>query len=177
MDLQRRANQISNIRFEKGVDSGEAALKRKAHVLERKIPINPNQTLLAVTTEADQYHIEIGQKEINTSPERNYHKFMSFDQAGPATIAYDSSHNLYAIKKYKHDLDKGKYTARPFKKNSLVSIKDLFWRGGEIYIVYECMDISLQHILATPRGYLAAAEIAVIYKQVCWFIALLYLSR
>ena len=165
--MQRRVTQISNIRFEKGAAGGEAALKRKAHVLERKIPINPTQTLLAATAEVDrEYIIERSQTEINTSPQRSYHEFMSFDQAGPATIAYDSSHNLYAIKKYKYDEDKGKCAARLFKKDSLVSIQDLFWRDGEICIVYECMDISLQHILATPRGYLAATEIAVICKQV-----------
>ena len=174
MAVQRHATQIGNIRFDNGADSGEASTKRGG-VLERRIPVkhtpslNPTQPLLNAR---DAIHVIKTRKiEVRDSPQRSYHEFMSFDQAGPATIAYDDLHNLYAIKKHKCDPDRGRRKAQLFEHSSLVGIQDMFWRSDEIHVVYECMDVSLQHVLATPRGHLASSEIAVICKQVRSFTA------
>ncbi len=164
MEVQRRATQIGKISFDNGADSGEAHRKRRG-VLDRRIPVKPTQPLSTATRNAN--HVtETRRVKIRDSPQRSYHEFMSFDQAGPATIAYDDLHNIYAIKKLKCDPDKRRREAQLFEHSSLVAIKDIFWRSDEIHVVHECMDVSLQHVLATPMGHLASSEIAVICKQV-----------
>lgn len=163
MDIQRQATQIGNIRFDREVDEGEVISTKRGGVLERKIPIKPSYSLLAAARE-DSYATESGRTEIRNSPRRSYHEPMSFDQAGPATIAYDSSYSLYAIKRYKCNLDNERKIFHRFKHSALVNIQDLIRKEHEIHVVYECMDVSLQHILATPRGHLASLEIAVICK-------------
>ncbi len=165
MEIHRQATQIGNIRFDRGTDGGEAASTKRGRVLERQIPINPTQPLVAAAREIN-YATEPSKIEIGNTPQRSYHEFMSFDQAGPAAIAYDSLYNLYAIKKLKHDPDKHESKARLFKHSALVGILDLFWEGDELHVIYEYMDVSLRHILATPRGHLTSKEIAVVCKQV-----------
>lgn len=164
MDIQRQATQIGNIRFDRGACGDEATPKQRGRVLERKIPVNPTQPLI---TDRDFDCItETSNIGVCDSPKQKYHEFMSFDQAGPATIAFHGAYNLYAIKKHKRNPDLESRRAELFRHSCLVDVLDIFRRADEIHVVYECMDVSLQHILATPRGHLDSTEIAVICKQV-----------
>lgn len=80
---------------------------------------------------------------------------MLLDQAGSATIAYDSHYRLYAIKKVPKNVG---HTTKVQLFNdvpAVVGIHEIFNRGDESLIVYECMEVSLRNVLATPRGSLS----------------------
>ena len=80
-----------------------------------------------------------------------------FDQAGPATIAYDGAYDFYAVKKVKLHPGMEKSKVKTFDNvSSLISGQDVYQKDEGTKIAYECMDVSLQHILVTPRGHLTS---------------------
>lgn len=162
MKMQRKITQIDNVRFDKNADSGEITLTKRGPMLKRQINIILNQSQFTINhvTNINRFI------DVDKSPQQNYHEFMSFDQTRPTIIAYNNSYNLYIIKKHKCNLDKKTRKAQLFKHNFLIDIQNVFERDAEIHIVYEYMDVSFQHILATFKRFLISSEIAVICKQV-----------
>lgn len=95
---------------------------------------------------------------------------MSLDQGGPAIIAYNNAHALFAIKQLKTDEETKSVKFHRFNSNHVVSLHDVFIDNdkNEYNLVYEYMDVSLEQVLGTPRGRLAAFEIAAICREVCY---------
>ena len=182
---ERRLTQIGDIYFEgaqvKEVQSPpqvalpeQLSATSKRHRLAeaspvRRLPVNVGPSFFGRTRTIE--HIPKRAKQgLGDKPQHNYHEFMSLDQAGSATIAYDSEYNLYAIKKRKaptsSEIDTQKIQA--FQgSDGVVCLLDAYRSRDEVHMVYECMDASLRQVLATPRGQLSPCEIAVICREVC----------
>lgn len=159
--LQRQVTQIGDIRFE---ERKNAFLSKPASTLKRQIPINTNR--LSFSPKKSEFLNKRRKIEISNSPLEAYHDFMTLDQAGPATIAYDNAHALFAIKNVRLDKASPSTNIQLFKNDCVVSLYDVYRDLDGYRLVYECMDVSLEQVLGTPRGQLASFEIAAICKEV-----------
>ena len=176
-DLHRRPTQIGDIHFNDPtiqsssvlLPSSEGPSKSKRRQLAdvspvRTLPVNVSQSLKDFRSfEHIPKKIKKGLRE---KPQQNYYEFISLDQAGPATIAYDDSYKLYAVKKVRVQSVDG-IRIQLFKDvATVVGLYDAYSMGDEIQVVYEYIDTSLKSVLATPRGLLVTAEIAIICREV-----------
>lgn len=177
-EVQRRGTQIGDIRFDdpQRTDASSLTAHRgilKRHVLAdasptRNIPISTDR-LSFVAMRSSEPSFKKAKREEPVESQTLYHDFMSLDQAGPAIMAFDGTSELFAIKKYKRvgsDQVKNVIPIPYSESVSVVSIIEAFQTITEVHIVYERMDVSLRHILATPRGQLVAHEIGAICKEV-----------
>jgi len=110
-DLQRQLTQIRDIRFDgdtskEGLDASAPVSDHTAGRLKRRyladlaptrgLPINTDLSTFDKSRKIE--HVPKKPKHgMRDEPLQKYHEYMSFEQAGPATIAYDDAHNLYAI--------------------------------------------------------------------------------
>ena len=181
----RRLTQIGDIYFERAQDKEvhsptQAAVPEqlttnsKRHRLAeaspvRGLPVNVGPSFFRRTRTIE--HIpKRARQGLGDKPQHSYHEFMSLDQAGSGTMAYDNEYNLYAIKKSmvpaSSEIDTRKIQA--FQGSEcVVCLLDVYRSLDEVHLVYECMDASLRQVLATPRGQLSPCEIAVICREVC----------
>jgi len=177
-DVQRRGTQIGDIRFDDPQTTDPPSLTAhrrllKRHVLAdasptRNIPIS-KERLSFVATRSSEPSLKKAKREEPVESQTLYHEFMSLDQAGPAIMAFDSTSELFAIKKYKRvasDEIKNILSTQYSETVSVVSVIEAFQTTTEVHIVYERMDVSLRHILATPRGQLVSHEIGAICREV-----------
>ncbi len=175
-DVQRRGTQIGDIRFDDPQTTDPPSAHRrllKRHVLAdasptRNIPIS-KERLSFVATRSSEPSLKKAKREEPVESQTLYHEFMSLDQAGPAIMAFDSTSELFAIKKYKSvasDEIKNILSTQYSETVSVVSVIEAFQTTTEVHIVYERMDVSLRHILATPRGQLVSHEIGAICREV-----------
>jgi len=172
-NIQRQVTQIKGIRFDSTTQKEpqspqpKAITRLKRHDLAdisptKHIKINTDRSLFPTEPTAKR-----SRKEVGTAPRQEYHEFMSLDQAGPTTIAYDAEYNLLAIKKIKVSPNDSSSNTQLFRGHrSVVGVLDLYRKGEEMHIICEYMDVTLQHVLATPRGDLACDEIAWICAEV-----------
>jgi len=177
-DVQRRGTQIGDIRFDDPhkTDSPSLTAHRgllKRHVLAdasptRNIPIS-KERLSFVATRSSEPSLKKAKREKPVESQTLYHEFMSLDQAGFAIMAFDSTSELFAIKKYKRiasDQVKNILSTQFSGSVNVVAVIEAFQTTTEIHIVYERMDVSLRHILATPRGQLVSHEIGAVCREV-----------
>lgn len=160
--LQRQVTQIGDIRFEERKDAF-LSNPSSSSTLKRQIPINTNR--LSFSPKGIESLNKKRKIEIRGSSLKAYHDFMTLDQAGPATIAYDNAHALFAIKSMKTEASQST-SVQLFRNDCVVNLYDVFRDRDEYRLVYECMDVSLEQVLGTPRGQLASFEIAAICKEV-----------
>lgn len=183
--MQRKGTQIGDIRFdnprssESDIPVGPRKLSPHPRLLNRhiladesptrKIPINAER-LSFVSTKASEPSAKKPKLSHKLEPHTLYHEFMSLDQAGPAIMAFDSTPELYAIKKYKRNAGVEAKGVRPFSESDcVVSVIEVYPTLVDVCIVYESMDVSLRHILAIPRGQLVPHEIGAICREVGLF--------
>ena len=135
---------------------------------KRLLPANPNQ--LSFEPKAA---VEPASKRVKASTEHRplavYHKFMTLDQAGLATIASDSTRmcSLVAIKYSRVKSNDAVPPIRGLPAQNIVNLIDMFREAdGKIYMVYELMDVSLRVVNSIAHGYWNSHEIATICKEV-----------
>lgn len=178
--LQRRVTQINDIRFDE-IPSSDAsnrdhrfiipALTSKRqyltnHFSTRRLPVNPSRLSFAPKKRPE--HPTKRLKPTHDEPYQPcYHEFMSLNQAKIATIAYDENHNLLTIKKRQSkSSDWIKELKSLTTSDCVITLLDAFQQKKNVHLVYELMNISLRHILATSRDQLEAHEIAAICREI-----------
>ena len=178
---QRRITQICDIHFDEspGLPRSKMSTKeplyddrtRKRHILldespTRNVPINTNS--LSFTTKRDLLPpAKRVWRILSRQSPNSYRSFISLDQSGSAIIAQNSSNNLIAIKHYTIDSTIKIDSIRiPSRNDFLVALLNIYIIGNEVYLVYECMNITLSHILSIPKGQLVTHEIAAICREI-----------
>lgn len=115
---------------------------------------------------------EVPAKRVKPAPREEsrtvYHKFMTLDQAGPATVASDSTKfcALVAIKRSHVKSNDRIPPIKGFPAANVVNLIDIFREDEEIYMVYEQMDVSLRAANGISQGCWNSHEIAAICKEV-----------
>ena len=135
---------------------------------KRPLPANPSQLSFEPKRTAEQ-----AAKRLKTSTEHRplaaYHKFLKLDQAGPATIASDSNStcSMVAIKCSQVKSNDAIPPIRGLPGDNIVNLIEIFREtDGNIYMVYEQMDVSLRGVNSIAHGYWNSHEIAAICKEV-----------
>ena len=91
---------------------------------------------------------------------------MELEQAGPSTISHDREHLLVAVKEKKYNGESTLDRLRSTSDHNVVDLVEIFYDEGIIYMVYECMEVSLRSLSSTPKGKLKHFEIAAVCKEV-----------
>ena len=100
------------------------------------------------------------------SPWNQYRKSFKINQAGPAYIVHanDSTFREGVIKAVKtHRSEFSKVHTNPHK--NFVHLQEAFYFDGQIFFLYEVMDISLAQIFNSPLGRLQLFEVAAFSKE------------
>ena len=96
-----------------------------------------------------------------------YHEFLKLDQAGPAVICSGNTQycSIVAIKRSKVKAQNN-VVKFPSICSNVVDLIEVFDKDGEIYMVYEQMDVSLRLINSIPKLRRNEHEIAAVYREV-----------
>ena len=89
---------------------------------------------------------------------------MILNQTEFATIAYDNSHMLFAIKSMKSEVSQST-NVQLFRNDCVMSLYDVFCDRDEHRLMYKCMNVFLKQVLGTPKEQFASFEIAAICKE------------
>ena len=112
----------------------------------------------------------VARREICTlnDPWKLYYPILEEDQAGHVTIAYkhELKHPIVVIKKQIQKAEDNLKRISSTSHENVVSLYDAHSNAGDLYLVYESMDVSLTEIQSTPYGTLAEFHIATICKEV-----------
>ena len=135
---------------------------------KRPLPANPSQLSFEPKLPVEQPAKRVKALTGDTS-HAVYHKFMTLDQAGPATIASDSARtcSLVAIKRSRVKSNDKLPPIKGLPGTNVVNLIDMFRENGEIYMVYEQMDVSLRGVNGIAQGW-NSHEIAAICREVGW---------
>ncbi|KAL2048941.1 hypothetical protein ABVK25_010794 [Lepraria finkii] len=103
------------------------------------------------------------------NPWQAYYAILKEDQdGGEFTIAHkkEVQHPVVAIKRESYtDNSQIKRLTRCSHEN-IVSLYRAYFEEGSVYLIYECVDVSLAEIQSTPRGKLASYQIAAVCQEV-----------
>ncbi|KAF5861167.1 hypothetical protein ETB97_000541 [Aspergillus alliaceus] len=98
-----------------------------------------------------------------------YHRFWKSDQAGLATIAHENSidHKIVAVKEVKQQASKRLISdLLNAKHDNIVQLLDVFSSNSSVYLVYECLELSLFNIQAACREDFLEIDMAIIGKEI-----------
>ena len=108
----------------------------------------------------------------NGNPWRTYYAILSEDQAGQVTVAYKNEieHPMFAIKEHVcKDSESVKQLVMCSHKN-IVALYDAYLDNDSLYLIYECLQISLAEVQSTQYGDLATFQIAAVCREVCKYL-------
>jgi len=91
---------------------------------------------------------------------------MKLKQAEPSTISHDREHLLVAIKKKKYNDESTLDRLRSISDHNVVDLVKIFYDEKIIYMIYECMKVSLRSLSSTSKEKLKHFEIAAMCKEV-----------
>ena len=142
------------------------SVKPSRVALKRPIPANPSSLSFVpgVQTVRPVRSVQLAQVE---EPRITYHEFLKLDQAGPAIICSGNTQDcsIVAIKRSKV---KARNTTIkiPSVCSNVVDLVEVFDKGGETFMVYEQMDVSLRLVNSIPKLQWNEHEIAAVCREV-----------
>jgi len=138
----------------------------------RRFPVNPNSNQYSPTSRFPKDSQQVsGRKFIHDCDPwhgNEYQAILKESQDGGITIAHRQAliHPIIAVKEHACSDSQGiKNFVRCSHKN-IMSLHEVYVHDERLYFIYECMDVSLAEIQATPYGEFAAFQIATICKEV-----------
>ena len=172
-ELQRRLTQIPTPVVKQGSTSSVPLipksspnqLRKHKATANQRFPINLNNNAYIETPAIPEPPVKRARLTDRCSPWERYHKFMTLEQAGPVTIAH-SKFSLVAIKERKIECNDQLDDIIPITSSYVVNLNQALLQDGSVYLVYECMDITLRNIRLCPKGDLNTCEIAAVCKEV-----------
>ena len=91
---------------------------------------------------------------------------MKLKQTEPSTIFHDREHFLVAIKKKKYNDESTLKELRLISIHNVVNLVKIFHNEEIIYMIYECMKVSLRSLSFTLKRKLKHFKIAAICKEI-----------
>ncbi len=140
--------------------------------LGRRFPVNPHSNQYSPTSRLPKDTQQVSARkffhECDPWHGDEYQAILKEGQGGGITIAHRQalSHPIIAVKEHAcSDSQRIKNLVR-FSHKNIVSLHEVYIHNERLYFIYECMDVSLAEIQATPYGEFAAFQIATICKEV-----------
>jgi serine/threonine protein kinase len=126
-----------------------------------RLPLNVNRKVTSINNANIQ----------NESPWKKFHGFLEIYQAGWGTVAYEncSAFPVVIIKKIRVESAKVPERVKNISHANVVHLHEVFSDfsdGPCLYMVYDCMSVSLTDIQSTPCGSFEEFEIAAICNEV-----------
>jgi len=91
---------------------------------------------------------------------------MKLKQAEPSKISHDHEHFLVAVKKKKYNDESTLDRLRSISNHNVVDLVKIFHNDEIIYMIYECMKVSLRSLSSTSKEKLKHFEIAAMCKEI-----------
>ena len=97
-----------------------------------------------------------------------YRGILEEDQAGDCTVAYQMTADFPVVVLKKRVMDNGHRSPLTLSYHAnLCNLQDFFEETGTIWMVYECLDVSLEDIQTSPAASFKEYELAAIATEVC----------
>jgi serine/threonine protein kinase len=95
-------------------------------------------------------------------PWKRYKTVFEFDQAGLVMLAHLNNHSFeeFVIKSHTVDSETCLSAIKDCSHKNVVRLQEALYDNGNIFFIYEVMDVSLAHVFATPLGRLKPYEVA-----------------
>jgi len=91
---------------------------------------------------------------------------MKLKQTESSTISHDREHFLVAVKKKKYNDESTLDRLRSTSNHNVVDLVKIFHDERIIYMIYECMKVSLRNLSSTSKKKLKHFEIAAMCKEI-----------
>lgn len=182
---QRKVTQIKNIHFDELLNNSQNKttiqtshiknLSRKKHMLAnesftRNLSININHFSFIIKRDVE-HVVKKTKYHFIYKTYTSYHDFMSLNQVESIIIVYDSKYQLFAIKKYTiNSIMKTNFVYLLRRNEFVIALLNVYTLDTHIYMMYECINVTLKHVLTTSKRQLKMHEITIICRKVCVFV-------
>lgn len=95
-------------------------------------------------------------------PWKRYRRVFEYDQAGPGMLVHinNDSFEEFVVRSHAVDSEECLSAIKDCSHKNIVRLQEALYDRGNIFFIYEVMDVSLAHIFVTPLGRLKPYEVA-----------------